>query len=45
MADLLNFDEAKQHLGKTDDELQEMIKSGQVRLPRRGHVEVSIGGH
>ena len=36
MADLLNFDEAKQHLGKTDDELQEMIKSGQLRAFRDG---------
>ena len=36
MADLLNFDEAKQRLGKTDDEVQEMIKSGQVRAFRDG---------
>jgi len=36
MADLLNIDEAKQRLGKTDDELQEMIKSGQLRAFRDG---------
>ncbi len=32
--DFVNFEEAKQRLGKTDDELQEMIKQGEIRAFR-----------
>ena len=34
--EFVSFEEAKQRLGKTDEELQEMIKSGKVRAFRDG---------
>ena len=34
--DFVNFDEAKQRLGKTDDQLQEMIRKGELRGFRDG---------